>query len=103
MPCKANQYMHVVMKSRKAEQGEPMLELPLSGGHIYIPSEHHVTFPMFAIATRPFTCVCFSKISFHLCLLQQNILTPVCPSKPSFDITDFANKPEVSASPFYGL
>ena len=34
---------------------------------------------MFAIAKHPFTCVCFSKTSFHLCLLQQNILSLVCP------------------------
>ena len=29
------------------------------------------------------SCFCYSKTSFHLCLLQQNILPTVCPSKTS--------------------
>jgi hypothetical protein len=45
----------------------------LWGCQIYIPSEHHMSFHVFAIAKHPFTCVCFSK----------TILSPVCPSKTS--------------------
>jgi hypothetical protein len=33
-----------------------------------------------------------------ICLLEPNILSPVCPSKTSFDITDFPKKPQVSTS-----
>lgn len=55
-----------------------MLEVPLSVGFIiiFIPN-----------ITHSFTC-----------LLLQNILSPVWPSKTSFDITNFSKKPEVSTS-----
>jgi hypothetical protein len=33
-----------------------------------------------------------------MCLLQKNILSPVCPSKTSFDTNDFPKKTEVPTS-----
>ena len=50
-----------------------MLQLPLSVAYIYIPSKHCTTFHMSN-----------NKTSFHLCLLQQNILLHVCISKIFF-------------------
>jgi hypothetical protein len=41
---------------------------------------------------------CFSKTSFHLCLLQENTPSCVCPSKIPSDTTDFPKNPEVSTS-----
>jgi hypothetical protein len=83
------------VKSSKAEQSEPMLELPMSGGHIYIPSEHHVSFLVFAIAKHPYALVCFRKTFLHMPTLTKYPFTCV-PSKISFDITYFPKKPEVS-------
>jgi hypothetical protein len=52
---------------------------------------HHGSFHVSAIAKHPSTCVEDSP-------LQQNILSLVCPSKTSFEITDFPNNLEVSTS-----
>jgi hypothetical protein len=41
----------------------------------------------------------FLKITCPLiCLLQQNIVSPVCPSKTLYDITEFPKKLEISTS-----
>ena len=54
-----------------------------------------------------FSYVCYSKTSFHLCLLQENSLSHVYSSKTSFlpvflnktfDMTNFPKKLEVSTS-----
>ena len=75
-------------KNREAEQSEPMLELPLSWGHIYIPSKYHASFHMSTTAKHPFTCICFRRTFFHVSALARHPFTCV-PSKTSFDITDF--------------
>ena len=51
-------------------------------------------------SSRVLSCACFSRTSFHLCLLQQNILypclpqgdilSPLCLKKTSFQIINFA-------------
>jgi hypothetical protein len=71
----------------KAEQGKPEPQLPLS-----------VRLKLHCFKTSVLSPVCYSKTSFHLCLLQQNIVSHVCPSKTSLDITDFPKKSQVSAS-----
>jgi hypothetical protein len=58
MQCKADQYMSVKCSIL-----------------------HHVTFHMLALSKHPFTCVCFSKTSFHLCPIQKNTPLLVCPNK----------------------
>ena len=64
------------MKNSEAEQTKAMLSacLPLSVGHIYTPS------------SSVLSCVCYIQTSFRLCLLQENILSPVCPRQPSFGL-----------------
>lgn len=59
----------------ETEQGEPMPERP--------PIVCGVIFIFFLNITH---------------LLQQNILSPVCPSKTSYDITEFPKEPEISTS-----
>ena len=39
------------------------------------------------------SCTCFSRTSFHLCLLQLNGPSRVCPSKTPSDTTDFPKNP----------
>ena len=71
------------MKNSEAEQTKPMLSacLPLSVGSY-----------LYSFIKRPFTCL------LNLCLLQENSLLPVCPSKTSFDTINFPKKLEVSTS-----
>ena len=62
----------LLAKISKEKQTKPMLSacLPCSVGSY-----------LHSFITSPFPC-----------LIQQNILSPVCPSKPSFDITNFPKK-----------
>jgi hypothetical protein len=87
----------LLAKNSEAEQTKPMLSahLPLSVGS-YLYSIKH-----------PFTCLLYQNIlspgsssgkHSSLCLFLQDILSHVCPSKTSFDITDFPKKLEVSTS-----
>ena len=46
-----------------------------------------------------FSHACFSKTSFHLCLLQLHIPSCVCPSKTASDTTDFSKKSFLLTSP----
>jgi hypothetical protein len=39
------------------------------------------------------SCTCFSKTSFHLCLLQENTPSCICLSKTPCDTTDFSKNP----------
>ena len=70
-------------KNSKVEQTKPMLSahLPLwkLWGHIYTPSSW--------VLSR----VYYIKTSFHLCLLQENILSCVCFSKIPFHLCASAN------------
>ena len=82
------------------KQSKPMLSVhpPVSVGlYLYYFIKH------------PFACLLYTNILspvttpakhpfFHLCLLQENILSPLCPRKTSFDITDFSKKLEISIS-----
>lgn len=62
---------------------------------------------LYSFITVPFMCLLYQSIlspvsisgkhSFTWLLLQ-NILSPVCPRKTSFDITDFPSKPEAPTS-----
>jgi hypothetical protein len=69
-----------IARQRKANQCSSSHSL---WGHIYIPCKHHVFFHTSVIVKHP-------------CLLQQSILSPMCSSKTSFDITDFKKKAEIS-------
>ena len=81
------------------EEGKSGLKLPRSMGHIYTLSKHHTSFHMSAITKHPFIYICFNETFFqHEYLLHQNSLSPVCPRKTSFGITEFPKKPEVSTS-----
>ena len=68
----------LLVKNSKAEQSkpEPSAWLPLSVGSY-----------LYSFIKHPFTC-----------LLYQDILSPVCPRKASFDMTNFPKKLEVSTS-----
>jgi hypothetical protein len=44
------------------------------------------------------SCVCFSKRSFHLYLLQKNTPSHICPSKTPSNTIDFPKNPYVSTS-----
>ena len=79
MQCKVNQYMAVVAKNSKEEQSRLMLELPLSMRSFIF------------LLNIIFSCGCYSKTSFYLCLLQENILSSVCFSKTSFHLCAPAN------------
>lgn len=69
----------------EAEQSEPMLALVQSSGScLYF--KHREAFHVFAITKHP----------FHLCLLQQNILSSVCPAKHFYSPSESAKKPEIS-------
>jgi hypothetical protein len=75
MQCKANQYTHAVSKEWRGGAKQTNA-LSLSVGHIHIPSEHHVSFHMFAIVKHPLTCVCFSK-TFDILASQRNQKFPL--------------------------
>jgi hypothetical protein len=47
-------------------------------------------------SSRVLSCACFSRTSFHLCLIQETVPSCVCPSETPPDKTDFPEKPEVS-------
>jgi hypothetical protein len=76
--CKENQDKSVSAKTTEAEQGEPMPEPP--------PTLCGVIFILFL----NITCTL-------MWLLQQNMLSPVCPSK-TYDVTEFPNELEISTS-----
>lgn len=63
--------------------------------YIYI-----VPFYMSVISKPPFTYV-YCKTHFLHISLQQNLLSPKCSNKASFNMTDFPNKPRASASKYY--
>lgn len=63
----------------------------------------HCLWVMFTLLHHRYFHVCYVQTSFHLCLLQENILSDVCfrktsfcLSKTSFDITNFPKTLEVS-------
>ena len=72
MQCRVNQFMHVVSKDQWGRKKQTNAQVPTVCG---------VKFIFFLNIMPPF--MCYSKTSFHQCLLQQNILFPVCPSKTS--------------------
>jgi hypothetical protein len=84
-----------LMKHSEAEQTKAMLSAVGS----YIPS----------FIWAPFMCLlqqnilspvsASGKVFFLMYLLKQDILSPVCPSKTSFDIAGFLRKLEVSTPP----
>lgn len=53
-------------RARRTKGGAPCLL-----GHINVPSKHHVSPHVFAIAKHSFTCVCFSQTL--TCLPQENL------------------------------
>jgi hypothetical protein len=44
-------------------------------------------------SSRVLSCACFSRISLHLCPLQENTPSGVCPSKTPSNTTDFPKNP----------
>jgi len=70
-PCKANKHMQPAVKSSEEEQSKPVRDLPRP-----VASYLYSFYTPFVLS-----CVCYSKTSFHLCPLQQNILSPLCPSE----------------------
>ena len=80
--CKVNQYMHVVSEEFFTSPFTCLLC-------------QNILSPVSASA-KCSSLMCFSKTSFHLCLLQWNI----CFSETFFDITDFPKKPEISTLGF---
>ena len=97
MQRKANQYHVPVVKNSEVEQSKLTFTLPLSLGRIYIPSEHHTPFYMFAIVKHPFNCVCVRKPFSHMSASARHPFTRAS-SKTSFYITAFPKKQEVSTS-----
>ena len=60
------------------------------------PSKHQVSSTLLTLTEHPFTCACVretllheSALAFHLCLLQQNVPSWICPNKTPSDTTDF--------------
>ena len=88
--CKANQYTCVI--SGKISRQSKTNQSSVLCGVIFI------------LLHQEYKCLLYqntlslvSASGHHFtCLLQQDILSPVCPSKTSFDITNFPKKLEVS-------
>jgi hypothetical protein len=73
MQCKGNQY---VCDDKRGRARRTKAQAPtVCGAHTYIPSKHHASFHVFARAKQPFTCICFSKTSFHMSVLVKHLLT----------------------------
>ena len=93
MQCKPNQYMCVISKRYRGGAKQTNAWVPTVCRVIFI--FLHASFHVSATAKHPFICVCFSKnVLSHICLSK----IPLCPSKISFELTDFPKKPEVSTS-----
>jgi hypothetical protein len=95
---RANQYCVYLGKNSDSEKTKP----PLSAQ-----PPNACTVILYMHITGPFTCLLY-QTSFHLCVLQQNILSPMSPSgdilsppylkKTSLQITNIAKKLGVSTS-----
>jgi hypothetical protein len=57
------------------------------------PCFSRTSFHLYLLQQNIHSCVCFSKTSFHLCVLQENTPSHVCPSKTSSETTDPWKKP----------
>ena len=66
---------------------------------------HHVSFHVLALAEHSFTCVSFSEmflhdsaLAFHLCALQEDTPSCVCPRKRPSNTADFPKNLQVPTS-----